>query len=49
MSSFVVAIAKNEELYLKEWVEYHFHLGFDKIIICDNNDVGNERTNFFSF
>ena len=48
MSSCIVAIAKNEEPYLKEWVEYHFALGFDKIIICDNNDVGNTRTNKFN-
>ena len=42
MSSCIVAIAKNEELYLKEWIEYHFNLGFDKIFICDNNDIGND-------
>lgn len=42
MSNCIVTIAKNEELYLKEWIEYHFNLGFDKIFICDNNDVGND-------
>ena len=45
MSSCLIAIAKNEEPYLKEWIEYHANLGFDKIIVCDNNDVGNYRSN----
>ena len=43
MQSCIVAIAKNEELYLEEWVKYHFNLGFDKIFICDNNDLDNNR------
>ena len=39
----IVAIAKLENLYLKEWVDYHLNLGFDRIIICDNNDEDGER------
>jgi len=37
----VCAIAKNEERYICEWIEHYFNLGFDKIIIGDNNDIGN--------
>lgn len=33
------AIIKNENLYLRDWVEYHLRLGFDKIFIYDNNDT----------
>ena len=38
----VFACAKNEEEYIVEWIEHYFNLGFDKIIIADNNDVGND-------
>ena len=34
----IIAIAKNENLYINEWLEYHFNLGFDNIIICENDD-----------
>lgn len=34
----IIAIAKNENLYINEWLEYHFKLGFDNIIVCDNDD-----------
>lgn len=37
------AIAKCENLYIKEWVEYHIKLGFDHIYIYDNNEVDGER------
>lgn len=35
----IIAIAKNEQLYVREWVEHHLDLGFDKIIIADNDDT----------
>lgn len=35
----VCAIVKNENLYLRDWVDYHLRLGFDKIFIYDNNNV----------
>lgn len=38
----LLAIAKNEDKYIDEWVNYHLSLGFDDIYILDNNDVGNE-------
>lgn len=34
----VFTCAKNENEYIKEWIEHYLKLGFDKIIICDNND-----------
>ena len=30
------AIAKNEERYLKDWVDYHRNKGFDCIHLFDN-------------
>ena len=38
----ICAIIKNENLYLREWVEHHKNLGFDKIILYDNNAVDGE-------
>ena len=35
-------IVKNENKYLKEWVNHHLSLGIEKIIILDNNDIGGE-------
>ena len=39
MKYLLCAIAKNEERYINEWVNYHYNLGFDKIIVYNNNDV----------
>ena len=36
------AIAKCENKYILEWVVWHLKLGFDKIIIYDNNDTDGE-------
>ena len=33
----LVCIAKNEDNYIKEWVEYHLKLGFDHIFIYEND------------
>jgi len=33
----LVCIAKNEDNYIKEWVDYHKKLGFDDIFIFENN------------
>jgi hypothetical protein len=32
-----VCIAKNEDNYIQEWVEYHLKLGFDDIVLYQNN------------
>lgn len=34
----ICAIAKNEQLYIKDWVEYHLAQGWDHIYIYDNSD-----------
>lgn len=38
----IIAIAKNENNYINEWVSWHLNLGFDNIILCDNNDSCSE-------
>ena len=39
----VCAIAKNENLYIREWVEWYKNLGVSKIFLYDNNDLDGER------
>lgn len=39
MQVVVCAMAKNEHLYINEWVKHYLSLGFDKIYIYDNDDV----------
>ena len=38
----VFICAKRENEYLEEYVEHYLKIGFDKIIIADNNDQPNE-------
>ena len=38
-------IAKNENLYIKEFVEYYKHLGIKKIYLYDNNNINGENFN----
>lgn len=33
----LVCIAKNEDNYIEEWINFHTKLGFDKIFIYENN------------
>ena len=33
----LVCIAKNEDPYIEEWVNYNLKLGFDKVFIYENN------------
>ena len=35
----ICVIAKNEEQYLKEWIDYHLSIGFQHIYLVDNNDI----------
>jgi len=37
MKIVIVCIAKNEELYIQEWINYHLKLGFDDVFIYQNN------------
>lgn len=39
----VCSICKNENLYIREFVQYHYLLGINKIIIYDNNDLNGEE------
>lgn len=39
MKVYVCALAKNEHLYINEWVAHYVKLGFDKIYIYDNDDL----------
>ena len=45
MKTKIVAVAKNEEKYLEEWLKYHFSLGFDNITIYDNGGNGDIKSN----
>lgn len=37
MKTALVCIAKNEDLYIEEWINYHIKIGFDEIFIYQNN------------
>jgi hypothetical protein len=39
----ICSIGKNENLYVKEFIEYYLTLGIKKIIIYDNNDINGEN------
>ena len=38
----ICAVAKNENPYINDWVNWHLNLGFDKIYLYDNNDLSTE-------
>lgn len=39
----IVAIAKNEGLYIKEWIEFHKLVGITKIYLYDNESTDNTK------
>jgi len=39
----LVGIAKYENNYIREWIEYHKGIGINKIILCDNNPINGEN------
>ena len=43
MKVYLSTIAKNEFQYIKEFVQHHLKLGFDQVIIYDNNDQSGEH------
>ena len=43
MRTAVIAVAKLENNYIREWTEWYKNLGFTNVIIYDNNDYGDER------
>ncbi|MBD8907157.1 glycosyltransferase family 2 protein [Methylorubrum zatmanii] len=42
----LVAIARNEGAYLVEWLAFHLAIGFDRIIVYDNESTDDTRTLF---
>jgi len=38
MKVYLCALAKNEHLYINEWVKHYLNLGVDKIFLFDNDD-----------
>lgn len=38
MKCSICAIIKNEQLFLKEWIDWHLSIGFDSIYLCE--DIG---------
>lgn len=34
----ICAIIKDEQLFLKEWIDYHLNLGFNKIVLFEDFD-----------
>ena len=43
MKVWICAIAKIEELYIREWINWHKNIGIDHIIIGDNNDSNYDK------
>jgi hypothetical protein len=43
MKKALVGIGRMENRYAREWVEHHLKVGFDHILIADNNHEGEER------
>ena len=41
----ICSICKNENLYIKEFIEYYLNIGIAKIVIYDNNDINGEIIN----
>lgn len=39
----IVAIMKNEERYIVDWIKYHSKLGITDFILFDNNNIGNNK------
>jgi hypothetical protein len=48
MRSALCAIAKNEGPYVREWIAYHLALGFDKIVIFDNDSTDGDLSVYSS-
>ena len=38
----ICTIIKQENLYLRDWVEYYLKMGVSNIILYDNNDINGE-------
>jgi hypothetical protein len=50
MRTAIACIAKNEDLYIKEWADYHLALGFDKVVVVANDwDYEPHRNEIMTF
>ena len=38
MNCAIIACLKQEELYIREWLDWHIKIGVDHFYLCDNND-----------
>jgi len=38
MNCAIIACLKREELYVREWLDWHISIGVDHFYLCDNND-----------
>jgi len=38
MKTALIAIAKCENPYIGEWLDHHLSMGFDLIVVADNDD-----------
>ena len=38
MTISIIAYVKHDELYIKEWLDYHISCGVDHFYLCDNNE-----------
>lgn len=50
----IVAIAKNENNYINEWIDWHLGIGVDHIYVCDNNDtekinINNDKVDIINY
>jgi hypothetical protein len=36
MKTSIIAVAKNENIYISEWIKHHIDIGFDEILLFDN-------------
>ena len=43
----ICSIGKKENLYVKEFIDYYYSLGIDKIFIYDNNEITGEKFDFY--
>ena len=39
----ICTLGKEENLYVREYLEHYFNLGINKVYISDNNDINGEK------
>ena len=46
MTAYICCIVKNEHCYIKEWVDYHLSVGFDKIYVFEDYGSDSHKSLF---